>query len=44
MAPALLREQDWSFVYALARSRRHLLQIIEEIEAKAAKLIYSREH
>jgi DNA invertase Pin-like site-specific DNA recombinase len=42
----LLRQDDRIVVYALdrlARSQLHLLQIVEEIEAKGAKLISLRE-
>jgi DNA invertase Pin-like site-specific DNA recombinase len=42
----LLRAEDRLYVYALdrlARSQLHLLQIVEEIEAKGAKLVSLRE-
>jgi DNA invertase Pin-like site-specific DNA recombinase len=43
----LLRPDDRIYVYALdrlARSQLHLLQIVEEIEAKSAKLVSLREN
>ncbi|WP_243369191.1 recombinase family protein [Microvirga solisilvae] len=43
----LIRENDRLYVYALdrlARSQLHLLQIVEEIEAKGGKLVSLREN